>query len=66
MRRTVRIAKPYGDCGLFSVKRRQFPFQKTRPGVWTVQFDQQQAYSPQAPIFTTLKITVHTTVGGGR
>jgi hypothetical protein len=64
-RRTVRVAKPYGDCGLFSVRRRQFPFKHDpRPGVWTVQFDQQPTYSPQAPLFATLKITVKRTVGG--
>jgi hypothetical protein len=59
VRATVQLAKPYGDCGLFSVRRRQFPFkQNPRRGVWTIQFDQSAAYNPQAPLFTTLKVTV--------
>lgn len=57
--RTVRVAKPFGDCGQFSIRRREFPF-KQRPhrGTWTVQFDQQKVYSAQPKLFTTLKITV--------
>jgi hypothetical protein len=59
VRRTVRVAKPYGDCGLFSVRMRQFPFkQNPHRGVWTIQFDQYADYNPHAPVFTTLKITV--------
>jgi hypothetical protein len=59
VRRTVRVAKPYGDCGLFSVRMRQFPFkQNPHRGVWTIQFDQLADYNPQAPVFTRLKITV--------
>jgi hypothetical protein len=66
VRDTVRIAKPYGDCGLFSVRRRQFPFKKNpRRGVWTIQFDQLPVYNPSAPLFTTLKVTVRARPGGG-
>ncbi len=47
--KTVRIGMPEGDCGLFSVKRRQFPFKKSpRIGVWTIQFDQEKVYNPKA------------------
>jgi|GEM_PF-2373749 len=58
-RETVRVAKPYGDCGLFSVRMRQFPF-KTSPavGAWTIQFDQEATYDPHAGRYATLKITV--------
>jgi hypothetical protein len=65
-RATVRIAKPYGDCGLFSVRRRQFPFKRSpRRGVWTIQFDQLRAYTPAAPLYTTLRVTVRARPGGG-
>jgi hypothetical protein len=64
-RRTVRVAKPYGDCGLFSVRMRQFPFKgNPRPGVWTIQFDQQRTYSPQPPLYTTLTVKVRKVLGG--
>jgi hypothetical protein len=57
-RQTVRIGKPFGDCGQFSVRRRQFPFKNPHVGTWTVQFDQEQAYNPKALVFTQLKIVV--------
>jgi hypothetical protein len=59
VRETVRIAgKPFGDCGQFSVRRRQFPFKNPRTGPWVVQFDQEQAYNPKALVYTRLKIVV--------
>jgi hypothetical protein len=58
VRETVRIGKPFGDCGQFSVRRRQFPFKNPRVGKWTVQFDQEQAYNPKALVFTRLTIVV--------
>ena len=58
VRETVRIGKPFGDCGQFSVRRRQFPFKHPRVGRWTVQFDQEQAYNPKALVFTRLTIVV--------
>jgi hypothetical protein len=59
LRKTVQVAKPYGDCGLFSVRVRQFPFkQDPQRGVWKIQFDQHADYNPQADLFTTLKVTV--------
>jgi hypothetical protein len=63
-RRTVRVAKPYGDCGLFSVRMRQFPFKgNPRPGVWTIQFDQLPAYNPQPQVYTTLTVRVRKVPG---
>jgi hypothetical protein len=48
-KKTIEIGLPTGDCGLFSVKRKQFPFRKSpQVGVWTVQFDQSQVYDPKA------------------
>jgi len=58
VRETVRIGKPFGDCGQFSVRRRQFPFKNPRVGAWTVQFDQEQAYNPSALVYSRLKIVV--------
>jgi hypothetical protein len=58
VRETVQIGKPFGDCGQFSVRRRQFPFKNPRTGAWTVQFDQEQAYNAKALVFTRLKIVV--------
>jgi hypothetical protein len=57
-RQTVLIGKPFGDCGQFSVRRRQFPFKDPHTGTWWLQFDQEQAYNPQARLFTKLKIVV--------
>jgi hypothetical protein len=54
----VLIGKPFGDCGQFSVRRRQFPFKDPHTGTWWLQFDQEQAYNPQARLFTKLKIVV--------
>ena len=58
VRETVRIGKPFGDCGQFSVRRRQFPFKNPHTGSWTVQFDQEQAYNPNAQAYSRLKIVV--------
>jgi hypothetical protein len=56
--RTVLIGKPFGDCGQFSVRRPQFPFRNPRTGTWYVQFDQDQAYNPNATLYTRLRIVV--------
>jgi hypothetical protein len=58
VRETVRMAKPFGDCGQFSVRRRQFPMKHPHVGAWIVQFDQEQAYNPNALAYTRLKIVV--------
>ncbi len=62
-RKTVNLGKPTQPCGLFSVKRKQFPF-KSRPqvGVWTIQFDQQPRYDPKAMVRVPLTIKVKRTI----
>lgn len=62
-RKTVEIGMPTGDCGLFSVKRRQFPFKKSpQVGVWTIQFDQIEKYDPKASPRVPLTIRVRRTI----
>ena len=62
-RKTVRIGMPYGDCGLFSVRRRQFPFKRTpRVGVWTIWVDQERVYNPQASVRMPLEIRVRSRI----
>ncbi len=57
--KTVRLGVPTGPCGLFSVKRKQFPFKNSpRRGVWTIQFDQVRAYNPKAPVRFSLTVRV--------
>jgi hypothetical protein len=58
-RRTVRMGMPRGDCGTFSVRRRQFPFKKSpRVGEWTIWFDQVEHYDPRAAVRVPLIIRV--------
>jgi hypothetical protein len=62
-RRTKRIGLPKHDCGLFSTKRRQFPFKKSpREGVWTIQFDQEAKYDPKASPRVPLTVKVKKTL----
>jgi hypothetical protein len=62
-RKTIRIGLPTNDCGLFSVKRKQFPFKKSpRVGVWTIQFDQSYSYNPKASLRVPLTIKVKKTI----
>jgi hypothetical protein len=62
-RRTVRIGMPRGDCGLFSVRRKQFPFKRSpRVGVWTIWFDQERRYNPQASVRVPLTIRVRSRI----
>ncbi len=57
--KTVRLGMPTGPCGLFSIKRRQFPFKNSpRRGVWTIQFDQERAYNPKATVRFPLTVRV--------
>ena len=57
--KTVRLGMPTGDCGLFSVRRKQFPFKKSpRVGVWTIQFDQASSYDPKAAVRVPMTIKV--------
>jgi hypothetical protein len=61
--RTVRLGYATGDCGLFSIKRKQFPFKKSpRVGVWTIQFDQEGRYNPAAEVRVPLTIKVKKTI----
>jgi hypothetical protein len=58
-RSTVRIGLPEGDCGLFSIRRKQFPFKKSpRRGLWTIWFDQERVYNPQAAVRVPLTVKV--------
>jgi hypothetical protein len=46
LRKTVRLAaKATGPCGTFSVRRRQIPVRDPKLGKWTLQVDQDKAYS---------------------
>lgn len=63
VRRTVRLARrPEGDCGTFSVRRRQIPVVRPKIGKWTLQIDQQRRYS-ETPDSVFVRITI--TVGRG-
>jgi hypothetical protein len=62
-RRTVRIGMPRGDCGRFSVKRKQFPFKGSpRVGSWTIWFDQEAHYNPRAAVRVPLTIRVRSQI----
>jgi hypothetical protein len=62
-KKTIEIGLPTGDCGLFSVKRKQFPFQKSpQVGVWTIQFDQKPKYDPKASPRVPLTVKVRKVV----
>jgi hypothetical protein len=61
--KTVRIGATHGPCGLFTRRMRQFPFKHSpKVGVWTIQFDQQRRYDPDATVLVRLTITVHRTI----
>jgi hypothetical protein len=64
-RRTVRFADgPATACGTFSVRRRQIPIKRPRPGRWTLQVDQQRRYSGSTRgIYLRVPITVRRTIG---
>ena len=59
-KKTIQVGFPTRDCGLFSVRRKQFPFKKSpQRGVWTIQFDQAPRYDPKASprVPLTIKVT---------
>ena len=59
LRKTVRLGAPQGPCGRVDVMRRQLPLRKPALGRWTLQVDNQKAYSAQPDsVFMTLSITV--------
>jgi hypothetical protein len=66
VRKTVRFAQhPHGECGKFSVRRRQIPILRPRPGKWTLQVDQQKHWSPRPDsVFVPVPITVERIIGG--
>ena len=58
-KKTIQLGLPTGDCGLFSVRRKQFPFKKSpQVGVWTIQFDQSLKYDPKASPRVPLTVKV--------
>jgi hypothetical protein len=58
-KKTIQVGLPTGDCGLFSVRRKQFPFKKSpQVGVWTIQFDQSFKYDPAASPRVPLTVKV--------
>lgn len=57
-RRTVRLARPEGPCGTYSVRRRQIPIHAPRVGEWILQVDQQRRYDPQ-PEGVSVPVTIH-------
>jgi hypothetical protein len=58
-KKTIQVGLPTGDCGLFSVRRKQFPFKKSpQVGVWTIQFDQSAKYDPKASPRVPLTVKV--------
>ncbi len=60
LRRTVRLARPQGPCGTFSVRRRMIPVRRPALGLWTLQIDQARVYrrEPMSAIWYTLDIEV--------
>jgi hypothetical protein len=59
LRKTVRLGPPQGPCGRIDVKRRQIPLRRPALGRWTLQVDNQKAYSPRPDsVFMTLSIRV--------
>jgi hypothetical protein len=61
--KTVQISNTRGSCGQFSRKLRQFPFKHSpKVGSWTIQFDQEHSYNPQAAVNVRLTIKVHRTI----
>jgi hypothetical protein len=61
VRKTVRMARRPGECGSFSVRRRQIPIDNPGLGNWTVQFDQYKRYvdpSDGSIVFVRLGIRI--------
>lgn len=62
VRQSVRLGLPQAPCGTFNVRRKQFPFKNSpRIGVWTIQFDQNPHYDPEATVRVPMKIRVQRT-----
>jgi hypothetical protein len=56
--KTVRLRRPRGACGTFTVRRRQIPIRRPRTGPWLLQVDQQRTYSPTPPAKAEVEICV--------
>ena len=58
-RRTVDLGAPRGPCGRVDVRRRQIPIKRPKTGRWTLQVDNQAAYSAEpSGVFVRVAITV--------
>ncbi len=67
LRKTVTLGVPQGPCGTIDVRKRQIPITKPKTGRWTLQVDNQQAYSSRpAGVLVRLAITVRQVLRGGR
>jgi hypothetical protein len=66
LQKTVRFAAgPATACGTFSVRRRQIPVERPRPGLWRLQVDQQRHWSPKPKsVVFPVPITVQRVFGG--
>ena len=59
LRKTVSLGAPQGPCGRVDVRHRQIPIKRPATGRWTLQVDNQQAYSTRpVGVFVRLAITV--------
>jgi hypothetical protein len=66
VRRTVLLGTPQGPCGRLDVVRRQIPVRHPATGRWTLQVDNQRAYSARpAGVFVRVGITVKRVAGTG-
>jgi hypothetical protein len=62
VRKTVKLGAPQGPCGRVSVKRPQIPIKRAANGRWTLQVDNQPAYSAD-PVGVLVRILI--TVSSG-
>lgn len=66
LRRTVALGTPQGPCGRIDVVRRQIPVRHPATGRWTLQVDNQKAYSARpGTVFVRLAIDVKRVAGSG-
>lgn len=62
--KTVPLGRPSGQCGAIpkTKRRRLFPFARTRPGSWQLQFDTRRRYTPGSAnssfLYYTLRVRV--------
>jgi hypothetical protein len=58
----VRIVRRPGECGTWSVRRRQFPMKHPAQGVWWVQYDQSKKYATGRKHRPAVRVRVKFTV----